>query len=67
MSQKKWQPGFSLFEGSVERENDYALIISLDSVNSLAFVEAYTLYYPQTPPLSLVFIYLHVTFQIPNH
>jgi hypothetical protein len=26
----------------VERENDYALIISLDSVNSLAFVEAYT-------------------------
>jgi hypothetical protein len=26
----------------VERENDYALIISLDSVNSLVFVEAYT-------------------------
>jgi hypothetical protein len=26
----------------VERENDYALVISLDSVNSLAFVEAYT-------------------------
>jgi hypothetical protein len=26
----------------VERENDYALIISLDSVNSSAFVEAYT-------------------------
>jgi hypothetical protein len=34
--------GFSLFEGLVERENDYALIISLDSVNSSAFVEAYT-------------------------
>jgi hypothetical protein len=26
----------------VERENDYVLIISLDSVNSSAFVEAYT-------------------------
>jgi hypothetical protein len=26
----------------VERENDYALIISLDSVNSSVFVEAYT-------------------------
>jgi hypothetical protein len=26
----------------VERKNDYALIISLDSVNSLVFVEAYT-------------------------
>jgi hypothetical protein len=26
----------------VERENDYALVISLDSVNSSAFVEAYT-------------------------
>jgi hypothetical protein len=35
-------PGFSLFKGLVERKNDYALIISLDSVNSLAFVEAYT-------------------------
>jgi hypothetical protein len=35
-------PGFSLFEGLVERENDYALIISLDSVNSSVFVEAYT-------------------------
>jgi hypothetical protein len=35
-------PGFSLFEGLVQRENDYALIISLNSVNSLAFVEAYT-------------------------
>jgi hypothetical protein len=35
-------PGFSLFEGLVEREDDYALIISLDSVNSSAFVEAYT-------------------------
>jgi hypothetical protein len=34
--------GFSLFEGLVERENDYVLVISLDSVNSLAFVEAYT-------------------------
>jgi hypothetical protein len=34
--------GFSLFEGLVERENDYALIISLNSVNSSAFVEAYT-------------------------
>jgi hypothetical protein len=35
-------PGFSLFKGLVERENDYALVISLDSVNSSAFVEAYT-------------------------
>jgi hypothetical protein len=35
-------PGFSLFEGLVERENDYALIISLNSMNSSAFVEAYT-------------------------
>jgi hypothetical protein len=35
-------PGFSLFEGLVERENDYVLVISLDSVNSSAFVEAYT-------------------------
>jgi hypothetical protein len=35
-------PGFSLFEGLVEREDDYVLIISLDSVNSSAFVEAYT-------------------------
>jgi hypothetical protein len=35
-------PGFLLFEGLVERENDYVLIISLDSVNSSAFVEAYT-------------------------
>jgi hypothetical protein len=34
--------GFSLFKGLVERENDYVLIISLDSVNSLVFVEAYT-------------------------
>jgi hypothetical protein len=34
--------GFSLFKGLVERENDYALIISLNSVNSSAFVEAYT-------------------------
>jgi hypothetical protein len=32
----------ALFEGLVERENDYALVISLDSVNSSAFVEAYT-------------------------
>jgi hypothetical protein len=31
-----------LLEGLVERENDYALIISLDSVNSSAFVGAYT-------------------------
>jgi hypothetical protein len=31
-----------VLEGLVERENDYALIISLDSVNSSAFVEAYT-------------------------
>jgi hypothetical protein len=35
-------PGFSLFEGLVERDNDYVLIISLDSVDSSAFVEAYT-------------------------
>jgi hypothetical protein len=35
-------PGFSLFKGLVERENDYALVISLDSVKSSAFVEAYT-------------------------
>jgi hypothetical protein len=48
----------------VERENDYVLIISLDSVNSSAFVEAYT---PIPPPLFLAFIYLHVTRQIQSH
>jgi hypothetical protein len=31
-----------VLKGLVERENDYTLIISLDSVNSSAFVEAYT-------------------------
>jgi hypothetical protein len=31
-----------VLKGLVERENDYVLIISLDSVNSSAFVEAYT-------------------------
>jgi hypothetical protein len=31
-----------VLEGLVERENDYVLIISPDSVNSLVFVEAYT-------------------------
>jgi hypothetical protein len=38
---RRW-PGFSLLKGLVERKNDYVLIISLDSVNSLVFVEAYS-------------------------
>jgi hypothetical protein len=41
----------------VERENDYVLIISLDSVNSSAFVEAYTLI-PSPDPSTLSLIYL---------
>jgi hypothetical protein len=41
----------------VERENDYALIISLDSVNSLAFVEAYTPI-PSSDSSTLACIYL---------
>jgi hypothetical protein len=50
-------PGFSLFGGLVEKENDYALIISLDSVNSLAFVEAYTPI-PSSDSSTLSHIYL---------
>jgi hypothetical protein len=50
-------PGFSLLEGLVERENDYALIISLDSVNSSAFVEAYTPI-PSSDSSTLSHIYL---------
>jgi hypothetical protein len=49
--------GFSLFEGLVERENDYALIISLDSVDSSAFVEAYTPI-PSSDSSTLSHIYL---------
>jgi hypothetical protein len=41
----------------VERENDYVLIISLDSVNSSAFVEAYTPI-PSPDPSTLSCIYL---------
>jgi hypothetical protein len=41
----------------VERENDYALIISLDSVNSSAFVEAYTPI-PSQDPSTFSHIYL---------
>jgi hypothetical protein len=41
----------------VERENDYALIISLDSVNSLAFVEAYTpILSPDPSTLSRIYL-----------
>jgi hypothetical protein len=46
-----------LLKGLVERENDYALIISLDSVNSLAFVEAYTPI-PSSDSFTLSHIYL---------
>jgi hypothetical protein len=50
-------PGFSLFEGLVERENDYALIISLNSINSLAFVEAYTpIPSPDSSTLSCIYL-----------
>jgi hypothetical protein len=49
--------GFLLFEGLVERENDYALIISLDSVNSSAFVEAYTpIPSPDSSTLSRIYL-----------
>jgi hypothetical protein len=41
----------------VERENDYALIISLDYVNSLAFVQAYTTI-PSSDSSTLSHIYL---------
>jgi hypothetical protein len=41
----------------VERKNDYVLIISLDSVNSSAFVEAYTPI-PSTDSSTLSCIYL---------
>jgi hypothetical protein len=50
-------PGFSLFEGLVERENNYALIISLDSVNSSAFFEAYTpIPSPDSSTLSRIYL-----------
>jgi hypothetical protein len=46
-----------VFEGLVERENDYAFVISLDSVNSLAFVEAYTLIQsPDSSTLSHIYL-----------
>jgi hypothetical protein len=48
----------------VERENDYALIISLDSVNSSAFVEAYT-YIPSSDSSTLACIYLS-TYDLPD-
>jgi hypothetical protein len=41
----------------VERENDYVLVISFDSVNSLAFVEAYTAI-PSSDSSTLSRIYL---------
>jgi hypothetical protein len=45
------------FHSSRERENDYVLIISLDSVNSLAFVEAYTLIpSPDSSTLSRIYL-----------
>jgi hypothetical protein len=34
--------GFSVLEGLIDIENDYALIISFDSVNSSAVIESYT-------------------------
>jgi hypothetical protein len=41
----------------VERKNDYALIISLDSVDSLAFVEAYTpIPSPDSSTLSCIYL-----------
>jgi hypothetical protein len=41
----------------VERENDYTLIIPLDSVNSLAFVEAYTpIQFPDSSTLSHIYL-----------
>jgi hypothetical protein len=46
-----------VLEGLVERENDYALIISLDSVNSSAFVEAYTpILSPDPSTLSCIYL-----------
>jgi hypothetical protein len=43
--------------GLVERENDYALIISLDSVNSSVFVEAYTpIQSPDSSTLSCIYL-----------
>jgi hypothetical protein len=46
-----------VLEGLVERENDYALIISLDSVHSLAFVEAYTpIQSPDSSTLSHIYL-----------
>jgi hypothetical protein len=46
-----------VFEGLVERENDYALIISLDSVNSSVFVEAYTpIQSPDSSTLSCIYL-----------
>jgi hypothetical protein len=41
----------------VERENDYALILSLDSINSSAFVEAYTpIPSPDSSTLSRIYL-----------
>jgi hypothetical protein len=46
-----------VLEGLAERENDYALIISLDSVNSLVFVEAYTpIQSPDSSTLSHIYL-----------
>jgi hypothetical protein len=46
-----------VLKGLVERENDYALIISLDSVNSLVSVEAYTLIHsPDPSTLSRIYL-----------
>jgi hypothetical protein len=46
-----------VLEGLVERKNDYALIISLDSVNSSAFAEAYTpIPSPDSSTLSRIYL-----------
>jgi hypothetical protein len=46
-----------LLKGLVERENDYALILSLDSVNSSMFVEAYTpIPSPDSSTLSRIYL-----------
>jgi hypothetical protein len=63
---EEWWPGFSVLEGLVERENDYALIISLDSVNSLVFVEAYTPIPSSARLLFHALIHLPVISQIPS-
>jgi hypothetical protein len=46
-----------VLKGLAERENDYTLSISLDSVNSSAFVEAYTpIQSPDSSTLSCIYL-----------